>query len=159
MPLSGADFSAIRSAAVQSDATVVLSARSASGLVIEEGKKVAESNRVLRPLADFAVRRFSPAGSSKAGSHQSAFQHLFEAIVLSGKEAVYRSVVEGLQNLGFPGDTAATAEALLPVGIPKVTKQEFCSLSIQRWWLFAPRTRRELLNGLKCELCTFLEQT
>lgn len=127
MPLSGADFSAIRSAAVQSDATVVLSARSASGLVIEEGKKVAESNRVLRPLADFAVRRFSPAGSSKAGSHQSAFQHLFEAIVLSGKEAVYRSVVEGLQNLGFPGDTAATAEALLPVGIPKVTKQEFCS--------------------------------
>eukprot|EP00435_Cladocopium_sp_Y103_P067667 s52_g30.t1 len=127
MPLSGADFSAIRSAAVQSDATVVLSARSASGLVIEEGKKVAESNRVLRPLADFAVRRFSPAGSSKAGSHQSAFQHLFEAIVLSGKEAVYRSVVEGLQNLGFPGDTAATAEALLPVGIPKVTKQEFCN--------------------------------
>jgi len=127
MPLTGADFSAIRAAAVHSDATVVLTARNASSLVVEEGKKVTESNRVLRPLADFAVRRFSPAGSSKAGAHHSAFQYLFEAIVLNGKEAVYRSVVEGLQNLGYPGDAAGTAEALLPVGVPKVTKQEFCS--------------------------------
>eukprot|EP00913_Durusdinium_trenchii_P012823 g12039.t2 len=156
VPLSGADFSAIRAAAVQSDATVVLLAgvsfvetrfleRSPSSFVLEEGKKVAESNRALRPLADFAVRRFSPAGSSKAGSHQTAFQHLFEddlggsrwnewcrmpftpkRAIVSGKEAVYRSVVEGLQNLGFPGDAAASAEALLPVGTPKVSKKEFC---------------------------------
>jgi len=124
--LSSEEFSTISATALRSGASVVLTAKSPS-LVAEIDPEVAESARLLRPLAAFAVSRFCAPGSNKVGSEQAAYAQLFEALVQRGRrESDIESLSDGLRSLGFPGDADAAIQATRPKGMLKVTQQDFC---------------------------------
>eukprot|EP00930_Biecheleria_cincta_P045729 TRINITY_DN3150_c0_g1_i2.p1 TRINITY_DN3150_c0_g1~~TRINITY_DN3150_c0_g1_i2.p1 ORF type:complete len:931 (+),score=227.95 TRINITY_DN3150_c0_g1_i2:217-3009(+) len=124
--LTNDEFAAVSATALRSDASVVLSARNSESVVALD-PETADVDRVLRPLAEFAISRFRSPGSSKAGPQRTAFAQLFDALVQPGRSEVsVEALAQGLHALGYRGNAEAAAEATLGEGLQRVSRQDFC---------------------------------